>query len=385
MKGHNLSFQADTGAGMAMAGARDPGCIDAERERLVMNTMRLRWRMTAGLCGLLLGGMVVGAQAGVCSYARGTNSQATYSFSVPATIALTGTESVGTVLWTSSSVIGDKAVFTDCPGGAGAAGLTDYWGTTSTVAGATNVMPTNVAGIGYAIRWSGGFVSGVKGYPSNPDGTAPTNIGTAGDTSTAMLIFVKTAAAYFSGTSAATNRSGDFSTWYVGTNRLRFVNFTVSNTTTFTKPDGGGGCGGGGAATCRIENVFVNLGANPGTAFAAIGSKGKVVPVKFMISCSGTVTSLNLAFSSTTGTVAGMDGVATLSNESGVAGGIGVVLLRVDQTTAVQFGQQYRVGIRNDSSGSYAQPIYYAAPIKIADTIRSGTVKSAMIATLTYN
>jgi len=109
------------------------------------------------------------------------------------------------------------------------------------------------------------------------------------------------------------------------------------------------------------------------------------VPVKFMISCSGTVTSLNLAFSSTTGTVAGMDGVATLSNESGVAGGIGVVLLRVDQTTAVQFGQQYRVGIRNDWAGSYAQPIYYAAPIKIADTIRSGTVKSAMIATLTYN
>jgi len=363
-----------------------------------MKTMELCRKILVGLSGLLvLGALTNSAWAGDCTYIVNstgghnfTAGQATYAFTVPVTVALTGTEAVGTVLWTSPPASGDKAVAASCPGGVGSAGLVDFWGTTSTVAGTTNVMPTNVAGVGYAIQWaSAGLGSGIQGYPANGStlGATPNSGLPGGIRVQATLIFVKTAEAYFSGTSAATNRSGDFSTWYVGTNRLRFINFTVSNPTTFTKPDGGGGGGGGGggAATCRINNASVELGTASASTFGAVGSKGTVRSVPIAILCRGRVTSMTLAFSSATGTVADMDGVATLSNLDGVATGVGVVLLRSDGVTAVRFGAQNRVTFFNDSSGSFANPSFNAALIKIASQVTGGTVKSAMIATLTFN
>lgn len=234
-----------------------------------MKTMKLHGKMIIGLCGLLLlSGITGSAKAGACTTdADGTTTGAIYSFTVPATIALTGSEAPGAELWSSSpAVVGSKTVFINCPGGAGSSGLIDNYGhMTTSAAGSFNVFPTNVAGIGFAITYSPAFDSGVKGYPSNSDGAAPNNSGNAAK---ATLRFIKTSGTYFSGTSTQTNMFGDLATWYVGTNKIRFANFQISNKTTFTKPDGSG-------TTCAPTVLPRNTITLPKVSVSALSANGQ--------------------------------------------------------------------------------------------------------------
>jgi major type 1 subunit fimbrin (pilin) len=189
--------------------------------------------------------------------------------------------------------------------------------------------------------------------------------------------YVKTASAV-SGSSITKATIVDFYAFGAASPKLATVPMVFGGTT-ITGGDGGG------SGTCTINDTSVNLGTSPASAFGAIGSKGKVVQVPFSIICKGKVNSMNLAFSSATGTVANMDGVATLSKVDGAATGIGVVLLKSDGTTAVKFGAQNQVLFNNDSDGSFANVSFNAASIKIADRVTGGMIKSAMVATLTFN
>jgi len=337
-------------------------------------------KLMAGLSGLMiLGCLTNGAWAGECAYVTNTTTsgQAVYTFTVPSTIALTGSEAAGTVLWSSSGIVADKGVSTTCPGGAGSSGIISIWnGSTSTTQGSYNVFPTNVPGVGFAITYNI-ITAGLRGYPNNMDGIGPNN-GKNG--ALATLKFVKTSTAYFTGTSAATNASSDLATWYVGTNKLRLANFQVSNATTFTKPDGGDG---GGVTTCIMRNVFVDLSSVKAGSFRSIGAKGPVVSDFFTsvdVTCPSSARTAKLSFSSTTA-VAASPGILRASGGSTVQG-IGIILMRDDGVSPIRFGQQFSVDLAAVGSNKVGSFPFSAAMIKISDPVVPGTLSGAVVVTL---
>ena len=322
-------------------------------------------------------------QAAVCSYAASNPSQATYLFTVPTTIALTGAETTGAVLWTSSAMTADRAAYINCPGGAGSAGLIDIWAhTTTTSAGGYNVMQTNVPGVGFAISYSPSFGSGVLGYPSNPDGTAPSN---SGNSATATLRFIKTSDAYFSGTSAAMNTTADLTTWYVGTNKLRFAHFDISNTPTFTKPSGGGG-GGGGGTTCTITtSAPVALGSYVSSAMPTVGSSTAAKVVSVFLSCNKNLTSVTVSLAPKDGFVgAACDGIMTTSTGTGTAAGVAIKM--TDGSPArrsVCWNQAIAYRYQNTFGQDYAVT-FYASMTRVGATVTPGSVAGLVVATVAY-
>ena len=71
-----------------------------------MKTLISGKTVMAGLAFALMLSTTSGAHAGVCTYGTtaGNGPQATYAFTLPATIALTGNETPGTVLWSSTPI-----------------------------------------------------------------------------------------------------------------------------------------------------------------------------------------------------------------------------------------------------------------------------------------
>lgn len=349
-----------------------------------MKAISRRWKMIAGLCGaLLLGGAAGSVQAGICSYNPGT-SQATYLFNVPPTIALTGAEAPGTVLWTSSPVSGDRVAYINCPGGAGSAGLIDIWAhTTTSFAGGYNIMNTNVPGVGFAISYSLSFGTGVTGYPSNPDGPAPNN---NGNTATATLRFIKTSDAYFPGTSASINTSGDLTTWYVGTNKVRFAHFDVSSGTTFTKPAGGGGGGGGVGATCTITtSSSIALGSFVSSAFPTVGSSSPSKPVNISLACNRNLTSITVSLSPANSFEGdACNGVMKTSPGTGAATGIGIKMTdAAPGRRNVCWNQAIAYRYQNTSGQNYAVT-FHASMVRVGAVVTPGAVAGLVIATVAY-
>ena len=185
------------------------------------------------------------------------------------------------------------------------------------------------------------------------------------------MLFVKTTAAYFTGSSAALPASGLFATWYVGTNQLKFADFTISQATSFTKPID--------PSTCQLTAPTVPLGSNPASTFKSIGDRGKASSFNLNVMCPAGVSSIKVSFAPVTAATGPAGSFA--ADASSTSKGIGIAMMFSD-ASPVTFNQQYAFAVTNTGSATVATKTFTAAPIKVSDPVSAGMFTGAVVVTL---
>ncbi|WP_248132009.1 fimbrial protein [Pseudomonas sp. B329] len=133
------------------------------------------------------------------------------------------------------------------------------------------------------------------------------------------------------------------------------------------------------ASTCSVGNVNVNLGSHASSVFVNTGDKSPAVPVVVNVTCRRATPDVGIKIDPVFLTVNASNGIFSLDPGSS-ATGIGVQLMTQNGTPV-----NLDLPIKNSTvaATSFSFPLQ-AAFIKTGATVRSGSARSSLRTTITY-
>lgn len=284
------------------------------------------------------------------------NSQGTYTVSVPQTIVNDPNIPVNSVLYTSTATGINHQVNFSCNNGNNRWGLINEMGPTP--AQSENTFPTSVAGVGYRVLQSGGYIR-----PWGFFDLGSSNSWYENDAVTIEL--VKTGAitdgSQLPGSTLASFKAG------TQNNFILDAVIRLANKLTFTAP------------ACQVNTTSINvtLPTVATGAFSGPDSVSGTTPFQIGMTCSsGAVVRITL---DTANPVAGKTGV--IAPSGGGASGVGVQLMDSSGTTAVNFGVPKVIGATPNGALSVN---YFARYVQTGSTVGAGLVNATATFTLSY-
>jgi len=294
-----------------------------------------------------------------CSNIRGVSHFAgTIAFQPPATIMLSNTQVVGTILWTSSPIPPSNYPTLECSGNT-KSGIKNVNAGQPTGSDDT-LFPTNVPGLSYRLLHPD-TSDLLQSYPNQiiPDDGGN---GTSFNVTTALELVVTGTI-----TPGSQLSSGLLGRWVANGGGKRLANFSTSGVT-FAAP----------ACTVAVDPTVVTLPTVLAATFSGTGYTTGQTPFNVQLSCqAGANLAITLATSSpqpsTTSVIAPTAG-------SGYAGNVGVQILN-GSGNPITFGTAILEG--TTTSGTMSLP-FYARYYQTATGVTAGKAAATATYTLTY-
>ncbi|WP_171045899.1 fimbrial protein [Pseudomonas edaphica] len=241
-----------------------------------------------------------------------------------------------------------------------------YYNAPRAVAGYTDVVQTLVSGVGLRIRGPNGAT--IKSAPELfPVASGPVELTYAGENRlTFELIKLNPTLGAFSLRGITVPNIGYY-IWENGARRHQVWNITWNGEVTAK------------ASTCGLSNVNVKLGAQPASLFARVGDKSPAIPFAVNVVCTSPTPNIGIKIDPVFTTVNASNGVFSL-DPSSTAAGLGVQLMADDGTPV-----NLDLPIKNSAIAAthFAFPLR-AAFIRTGATVRSGSARSSLRTTITY-